>query len=123
MPNLDLFNDLLTKYIDTLESYNLVRGLNKYRFTKHPISALDLATENKKIIGSNLELSTTNGDNFIHLYPKHYAEYLKAHASSSPDYPLTSYKLMDTLYFLFSDSVSMRGELNYLSIDKKYLKF
>lgn len=124
MTNLDLFNDLLTKYIDTLESYNLVRSLNKYSFKKHPISALDLATENKKIIGSNLELVTTSGDNFIHLYPKHYVEYLKAHASSSPYYALTSYKLMDTLYFLFSDSVSMRGELTYyLSIDKKYQSF
>ena len=123
MTNLDLFNDLLTKYIDTLESYNLVRGLNKYNFTKHPISALDLATENKKIIGSNLELVTTSCDAFIHLYPKHYVEYLKAHARSNPDYALTSYKLMDTLYFLFSDSVSMRGELTYLSIDKKYLSF
>lgn len=124
MTNLDLFNDLLTKYIDTLESYNLVRSLNKYNFKKQPISALDLATENKKILGSNLELVTTSGDNFIHLYPKHYVEHLKAYASSSPEYPLTSYKLMDTLYFLFSDSVSMRGELTYyLSIDKKYQSF
>lgn len=123
MTKLDLFNELLTKYIDTLESYNLVRSLNKYTFKKQPISALDLATENKKIIGNNLELVTTSGDNFIHLYPKHYVEYLKAHASSSPAYALTSYKLMDTLYFLFSDSVSMMGELTYLSIDKKYQSF
>lgn len=123
MNSLNLFTEMLTRYIEVLEHYNLVRNLNKYRFNKYPNLEVNLEDENKKIESSNLVIMLDPSCADIRLYPKHFAKHKKDFTISKEDYAKSSYKLMDTYSFLFSDSVSLKGELTYYTIEKKYEKF
>lgn len=123
MNSLKLFTEMLARYIEVLEHYNLVRNLNKYRFNKYPNLSVDLEAENKKIESSNLVIMMDPNCVEIRLYPKHFAKHKKDFTISKNDYAKSSYKLMDTYSFLFSDSVSLKGELSYFTIEKKYEKF
>lgn len=123
MNSLNLFTEMLTRYVEVLEHYNSVRNLNNYRFNKYPNLEVNLDAENKKIESSNLVIMLDPNCVEIRLYPKNFAKHKKDFTISKNDYAKSSYKLMDTYSFLFSDSVSLKGELSYFTIEKKYEKF
>lgn len=120
MANLELFEEMLNKFVLALKYHNLVNSLNTHSYKRYPNLEVDFDVENKKIADSGLVL--TNCDRFIYLNPKHNSNSLKALFESSDDYELDSYNLMENYKFMFRDSIN-KGELNDLDIKAKYRKF
>lgn len=120
MSTLDLFEEMLNKYVVALKYHNLVNSLNKYSFNHYPNLEVDLDVENKKIAGSGLVLSSDG--RFIYLSPKHSNNALHALFNCSEGHELASYNLMVGYKFMFRDS-TRKGELNDLDLKTKYRKF
>lgn len=120
MANLELFEDMLNKYVVALKYHNLVSSLNTLSYKRYPNLEVDFDVENKKIAESGLVLIVDG--RFIYLMPKHNSNSLKNLFESSDGYELDSYNLMENYKFMFRDSIN-KGELNDLDIKVKYRKF
>lgn len=121
MSTLELFEEMLNKYVVAFKYYDLANKLNKYSFKRYPNLEVDLDAENKKIAGSGLVLNVD--DRFIYLSPKHSNNSLKALFDYSTGYELASYNLMSDYKFMFRDSVTNNGELSDLDVSSKFRKF
>lgn len=120
MAKLELFEDMLNKYVVALKYHNLVSSLNTLSYKRYPNLEVDFDVENKKIAESGLVLIVDG--RFIYLMPKHNSNSLKNLFESSDGYELDSYNLMENYKFMFRDSIN-KGELNDLDIKVKYRKF